>query len=137
MARLLGIDPGKKRIGVALSDPEGRIASPHGVIEVTGDEVAEILRLARQNDVSEIVVGYPLRLDGGIGPAAQSAADLARMLERSSALAVTLWDERLSSAQAERDLIAGGVRRRDRRGATDRVAAALILQSYLDSRRLP
>lgn len=136
MARLLGIDPGTKRIGVALSDPEGRIASPHGTID-SGEpdaDAREIARLASENEVEEVVVGYPRRLDGTTGPAAEHAADLARRIETVSGVTVTLWDERMTSVQAERTMIAHGVKRRRRRATTDRVAATLILQSYLDAR---
>lgn len=136
MGRVLGIDPGTRRIGVALSDPGETIASPHATIEARSDEddVAAILALARENEVSEIVVGYPRNLDGSLGAAAQAAEALADRL-RDAGATVTLWDERLSSVEADRALLSQGASRRDRRKATDRVAAAIVLQSFLDARR--
>ncbi|MCA1831539.1 MAG: Holliday junction resolvase RuvX [Actinomycetota bacterium] len=135
MARVLGIDPGTKRIGVALSDPDGLIASPHTVIEASDNDAREISRIANDNDVEEIVIGYPRRLDGSSGPAAQQAEVLADHVRAAVSIPVRLWDERLTSAQAEKDMVAHGVKRRRRRSEVDRVAAALILQSYLDARR--
>jgi putative Holliday junction resolvase len=137
MGRLLGIDPGTRRIGVALSDPLGRIASPHATIDAHDDpseDVRAILSLASDNDVDEIVVGHPRNMDGSAGPAADAASLLAERLRENGFSRVTLWDERLSSVEANRAMIAGGARRRARRDAADRVAAAIVLQSYLDAR---
>jgi putative Holliday junction resolvase len=137
MARLLGVDPGSKRIGVALSDPDGRIASPHTIVEASDPErdAGEIARIARENEVEEIVIGYPRRLDGRAGPAAENVDALAAHVRAATAVPVRLWDERLTSAQANKEMIASGAKRRARRAAVDRIAATLILQSYLDARR--
>ena len=136
MARVLGIDPGTKRIGVALSDPGARVATPHSTIAAAdlNADARAIAMLAGENDVSEIVVGYPRRLDGSAGQAAERASDLARRVEAAAGVRVTLWDERMTSAQADRAMLDHGAKRRRRREAADRIAATLILQSYLDAR---
>jgi len=137
MGRLLGIDPGTRRIGVALSDPSGSIASPYSTIEARDEDadVQAIAAVAAENDVEEIVVGYPKKMDGTPGPAAEAASSLADRLRDRTGIAVTLWDERLSSVQADRAMLGQGEKRRTRREATDRVAAAIVLQSYLDAKR--
>jgi putative Holliday junction resolvase len=137
MARVLGIDPGTKRIGVALSDPGARVAIPHDTLAATvslDDDARAIATLARDNDVEEIVVGYPRKLDGSVGPAAEHARDLAQRIESEAGIRVTLWDERMTSAQADKTMLEHGAKRRQRRSHADRVAATLILQSYLDAR---
>jgi putative Holliday junction resolvase len=136
MGRVLGVDVGERRIGLAVSDPSGTTAHPHSVLERTKEErdVAAILAIAREQEVTEAVVGLPLRLDGSRGPAAEAAGRFAGLLERAG-LAVRLWDERLTTVAAERSLAAAGVRGRARRRVVDKVAAALILQNHLDSRR--
>jgi putative Holliday junction resolvase len=135
MGRLLGVDPGSKRIGLAISDPEGRLASPHGVIAAGEDSAAAIARIAGENEVEEIVVGHPRRLDGTVGLAAEQAEALAARIETAAGIPVRLWDERLTSAQGEKAMIAHGAKRRARRDAADRIAATIILQSFLDARR--
>ncbi len=131
----MGIDFGERRIGVAGSDEMGMIARPLSVIERTSraEDVARIGELASRRKAKTIVVGLPLNMDGSAGPAARRARRFARMLERELGLKVELWDERLSTAEAERALIAAGERRARRREVRDGVAAALILQSYLDA----
>jgi putative Holliday junction resolvase len=135
--RFLGLDVGDKRIGVALSDEMALIASPRETIERKGTkkDVLYLLDLASREGVSEILVGMPLSLDGTAGPQAEKVARFVEALRASAAVPVTTWDERLSTVVAERAMIEADVSRAKRRGALDRVAAALILQSYLDSRR--
>ena len=134
MTRVLGVDLGTVRVGLALSDADGVVAQPFDVIE-RQDAAFEITRRAGQLEVGEIVVGIPYSLDGTLGAAAESAEAFAHALELSTGLPVSRWDERLSTVQAERAMRAGGKRAKKQRGHVDKVAAALVLQSFLDSRR--
>jgi putative pre-16S rRNA nuclease len=142
--RVLGVDLGTRRIGLALSDPLRITAGPLAVIERSGDRAADhgaILDSAREHEATRIVVGLPLSLaTGRPGPAARSVldevAELARRAERiEPPLAVETYDERLSTVSAEAALSAGGVKASARRGVVDKVAAAVILQSWLDGQR--
>lgn len=129
----MGVDLGAKRTGVAVS--AGSIAHPLTVVEAGGSELVDRLtELARSEGVTEIVVGDPIRLDGTRGAAAEQARETAECLRRATGLDVRLWDERLTTAEAERALIEGGMRRRRRRAVVDKLAAAVLLQSYLDAR---
>jgi putative holliday junction resolvase len=136
--RILGLDLGTRRIGVALSDPSETIAAPLETLTVTGRRAAlqHIAALCRRHGVARVVVGWPRNMDGSRGPAAQEAEVFAARLRAALDVPVDLWDERLSTAAAERMLIETGTRRDNRRGARDRVAAALVLQAYLDARRI-
>jgi putative Holliday junction resolvase len=136
LGRVLAVDPGSRRVGVAVSDPTGTIAQPLAVVPAEPAEtLAERLAaLAREQQAERLVVGLPRRLDGGQGPEAKAARALAQDLRAASGLAVTLVDERLTSVAAERALLAGGASRARRRELSDQVAATLILQSYLDAR---
>ena len=143
-ARVLGVDLGTRRIGLAISDALGITAGPLTVIERSGDRAADhsaILDAAREADATRIVVGLPLSLaTGRLGPAARSVldevAELARRAEGTEPpLSVETYDERLSTVSAEAALAAGGVKARARRGLVDKVAAAVILQSWLDGQR--
>jgi len=133
--RVLAIDPGTKRIGLAVSDPLGRIAQPLTQIPAEPAETlpGRLAQLAREVEAESMVVGLPRRMDGTSGPEAQAARELAARLRQATGLSVTLVDERLTSAAAEKALIAAGHRRRRRRELSDAVAAALILQTYLES----
>lgn len=135
--RALGVDPGSRRIGLALSDEEGIIASPLGTVQVTAREqgAREVAELAQQHAVSVIVVGLPLRLDGSEGEAARLSRWFAQRLNTLSKIRVELWDERMSTLAAERALRGAGVRGAAQRGKVDRVAAALLLQSFLDAKQ--
>lgn len=135
--RLLGIDAGTRRVGVALSDPTGTIAQGLSVIPRRSWEqvLGAIADLARIHQVEGIVVGLPLRLEGGEGEAAAEARRFAARLARVVEVPVVLEDERLSTAEADRRMVEAGVRRDDRRARRDAVAAALILQKALDRRR--
>lgn len=133
--RVLAVDPGSRRIGLAVSDPEGTVALPLGVVPAGFDLVARIGEIAQEHEVIEIVVGLPLRLDGSEGPAAHDARRLAGRLEEELPVKVSLVDERLTTAAAGRALDEGEVTGRKRRGIVDQVAAALLLQGYLDAQR--
>jgi putative holliday junction resolvase len=130
----MAVDPGSRRVGVAVSDPTATIASPLTSVPAEPDEtlVDRLVELARGQEAVRLVVGLPRRLDGGQGPEAKAARALADQLRRASGLPVALMDERLTSVAAERALLAGGASRARRRELSDQVAAALILQSYLD-----
>lgn len=134
--RVMGLDVGERRIGVALSDPLGSFALPHTTVTVEGRkrDVLRLAAIARDHEVSALVVGLPLHMHGEEGEAAGKARRLGNALGAALGLEVTYWDERLTTVQAERTLIDGGMRRRDRKGVIDQVAAVLILQAYLDSR---
>jgi len=134
--RVLGLDLGQARIGVALSDPARRIAVPIGTIHTGAPEdVKAIAALVREHEVSAIVVGHPLSMSGDAGEAADHAEKFAEALGGFLGIPVHLQDERLSTVQAERDLAARGMRGRERREVVDQTAATLILQAYLDRTR--
>lgn len=133
----MGLDVGDKRIGIALSDEGAWIASPRETLERSGNrkDIRHMLDLARREDVSEIVVGMPFSLDGSRGPQALKVERFVEALQSETDIRVTTWDERLTTVSAERALLEGDVSRAKRKKTIDRVAAALILQGYLDSKR--
>ena len=137
MARVMAVDPGSRRVGVAVSDPTGTIAQPLSTVAAEPAEtlVDRLAALAREQEAVRLVVGLPRRMDGGQGPEARAARELADGLRRATGLPVTLVDERLTSVAAERALLAGGASRARRRQLSDQVAATLILQSHLDAQR--
>lgn len=137
MSRVLAVDPGSKRVGLAVSDPTGTIAQalstvPAEPVESLAVRLAEI---AKAQDARRIIVGLPLRMNGRHGPEAAAAQELADALRKASGLPIELVDERLTTAEAERSLIAGGVRREKRKLSIDKVAATLLLQAHLDRKR--
>ena len=134
---VLGLDGGTVRVGLAASDPTGTLASPVAVLERrTGPRLWDRVREeARTRGAVGIVVGLPLQMSGDEGTAAIAARALAEEANAETGLPVELWDERLSSAEAERALLAQGMRRRRRRERVDAVAAAVVLQAWLDARR--
>lgn len=134
MARVLGLDIGDRRIGIALSDQMAQIASPHSVYERVGfgPDTRFFLSLAKELEVAYIVSGLPLNMDGSLGDQARKVQALCDRLAQAG-LDIRYMDERLSTRAAEQALIAGGMRRDERKGRVDKVAAALILQSWLDS----
>jgi putative Holliday junction resolvase len=136
VGRVLAVDPGSKRVGVAVSDPSETIAQALTTVPADPqDTLAERLAdIARAQEASRIVVGLPRRMDGSEGPEAKAARILADALRRSAKLRVDLVDERLTTRQAERSMIDAGARRARRRASVDQVAAALLLQSHLDGR---
>jgi putative pre-16S rRNA nuclease len=134
--RLIGIDPGARRIGLALSDVGLSLASPYGTLRRSKlrRNAAEIAAIATKEGAGGLVVGWPLSMDGSIGPAAQAARDWAGALSEAAGLPAALWDERLSSAAVNRFLIEEADLSRARRAAVvDRMAAAWILQAALDA----
>jgi putative Holliday junction resolvase len=135
--RILAVDPGSKRVGLALSDPTATIAQALTTVPAQPAETlaSRIAKLARSHEAERIVVGLPLRMNGSRGPEAMAAQKLAGELRTASGLPVVLMDERLTTVAAERALIAGGERREARRVKVDQVAAALMLQAHLDRRR--
>lgn len=133
--RLIGLDPGARTIGVALSDVGLMLASPYGVIKrgKLAGNASEIARIADAQEAAGLVVGLPLSMDGSFGPAAQAARDWARALSEATGLPAALWDERLSSAAVNRFLIEADVSRKRRAEKVDRMAAAYMLQGALDA----
>lgn len=136
--RLLGIDPGAKSIGLALSDVGLMLASPHSTLRRSKlkENAASIGRIAEKEGVGGLVVGLPLSMDGTSGPAAQAARDWAHAMSAETGLPVALWDERLSSSAVNRFLIQEADMTRKRRAeVVDRMAAAYTLQAALDASR--
>lgn len=133
--RILGIDIGERRIGVAVSDEMGTIASPVGMIRREGDVVRELKALVERYGAVRLVAGLPVGLSGREGPQAAVVREFAEALAGEVDVPLEYWDERLSTAVAERTLIAGGTRRNKRKEKIDAVAAAVILQGYLDHQR--
>lgn len=135
--RVLAVDPGSRRIGLALSDEEGSIALPLETVERRGEAAAvrRIAEVVRERGAREIVVGLPLELDGTEGPAARRARLFAGAIEREVEVPVVLWDERLTTVSAERALRESGVRGAKRRRVVDQVAATVLLSGYLEARR--
>ena len=134
-SRVLALDLGTVRIGLALSDPARVIAMPAGKMNrrLLRDSLAPLIALVGDNEVDTVVVGYPLLMSGEIGRRANDAEAFVRRLRAELACPVQLWDERLTSVQANRALLEGDVRRRRRREVVDAAAATLLLQSWLDA----
>ena len=132
--RLLGLDVGDKRVGIALSDESATLASGLDTLERVGPrkDLKAIAALVRQHGVSDVVVGLPRNLDGSLGPQAQKVLQFMDELRPVVKVPFVSWDERFTSAMATQTLIEAGVSRRGRKGVVDKVAATLILQSYLD-----
>jgi len=128
------VDPGSKRVGLAVSDPTGTIAQALTTIpaEPASTLATRLADLAHEQEVGRIIVGLPIQMDGKRGPATAAATELSRGLRHASGLPVDLVDERLTTVAAERSLIAAGVRREKRKQSVDRVAATLLLQAHLD-----
>jgi len=135
--RILALDVGEKRIGLAVSDPLGLTAQGLGVLERRGRDadLARLAEVAREWGVQEIVVGLPRHMDGSPGKQVPEILELAQALGEALGVKVTPWDERLTSREAERLLIQADLSRRRRRQVVDRLAAVLILQGYLDRRQ--
>jgi putative Holliday junction resolvase len=136
--RALGVDLGSKRIGVALSDAGGLVATPYEVITRTGDAARDrraLLALGDEAGVEIIVVGLPLSLDGSVGPAARAALAEVDELRAAADVPVETYDERLTTVTADRSLQALDLRGPARRRVIDKVAAAVMLQAWLDGRR--
>lgn len=135
--RIMGLDVGEKRIGVALSDELGFTAQGLGTIERSEpqEDIASLAELIGQWTVEKIVVGMPRNMNGTYGPQAEKVKEFAIRLEEETGVPLVYWDERLTTAAAERVLLAGDVSRKKRRGSIDKLAAVIILQGYLDAKR--
>ncbi|MBI5827479.1 MAG: Holliday junction resolvase RuvX [Deltaproteobacteria bacterium] len=136
--RFLGLDLGKKTIGVAISDETGLTAQPFAAIKKASlaKDLDAIAALIEQYSVKHIVAGMPVNMNGTIGPRGEEAQRFIESLREKTGLPVTAWDERLSTVAVERVLIDGDVSRARRKEVVDKLAAAYILQGYLDSRRV-
>ncbi len=136
--RVLALDLGSKRIGVAVSDRSGTIATPLTVVARSGDvarDHARIAALVAEEEAVRVVVGLPLSLDGSLGPAAKAARSEAEALAQVVPVPVESFDERLTTVTAERALMEANMRGQDRRQVVDKVAAAVMLQAWLDRSR--
>jgi len=133
--RILALDPGTKRVGIAISDELKLIAQPLEFVPAAPfqDFLARLKQLIQERDVELILVGMPRNMDGTYGPAAIRVREFVTALKDAVPLRIKKWDERLTSAQANRILIEGNVRRDKRKQKVDKMAAAILLQSYLDS----
>ena len=134
MSKALGVDVGTVRTGLAI-EVLG-VAQPLKVLTAFDEDLAgAIAAVAAEEGATEIVIGHPLRLDGTEGEAANRTREIAEALRPAAGVPVVLWDERMTTVQAERALVGAGVKRRKRRGVVDGVAATVMLQSYLDAGR--
>ena len=136
--RTIGLDLGSRRIGVAVSDPSGTIATPHSVIERSGEVAADhqaIAALVVELEANRVVVGLPVSMNGAMGPAARAAAAEAEALATVLAVPVETFDERLTTVAADRLLLAGRVRGGARRRVVDKIAAAVLLQGWLGGKQ--
>lgn len=135
LGRVLAVDPGERRVGIALSDPRGIIAQPWAVVDRSAcDVVAEVGRIAKENEVETIVVGLPVSLSGKEGPSAAAARELAGQLGEATGVSIELHDERYTTVAAEQVMREGKASARKRRSQRDKVAAAIILSEYLMGR---
>ena len=132
----MALDVGDRRIGIALSDEEARVAFPKDTLHRRNldADLLEIASVAEREHVQEILVGMPLSLDGSEGPQAKKVTRFIKSLKERTALPITAWDERLTTVSAQRALLEGDVSRSRRRQVVDKMAAALLLQGYLDYR---
>lgn len=136
--RIMAIDYGGARTGVALSDPTGFLAGQTFLIKSRKEEVvlAELVALIQKQGAEELVMGYPRNMDGTLGPRAEKYAAFARRLEEAAGMPVVLWDERRTTVDAHRILGEQGIRAKNRKDKIDAVAATLILEGYLDWKRI-
>lgn len=135
--RIMGLDLGSKTIGMAISDPMGITAQPVGTIRrrATDKDIAEVLKTAAEREVTGIVIGMPVNMDGTEGNRSLETRRFIDRLRGATALPIETWDERLSTVAVTRVLIDGDVSRVKRKGAVDKLAASYILQGYLDGVR--
>jgi len=134
--RVLGLDIGTKRIGVALSDETCTIAGSLKYIERDSENVKcikEIVKICNDMDVGKIVIGLPFKLDGSLGPMAEEIRNFSQYIKKAVSIPVIEWDERLSTKEAENIMIQADVSRKKRKMSIDKLAAQIILQSFLDS----
>ena len=137
--RILGVDFGLKRVGLAISDETGTIAQPMRYLEGGADEMVgrAVAQTAGERGVTKIVVGIPVRMSGQASRQTERTLEFLTVLRKYTTLPVERWDERLTTAQAQRALLEGNVRRKDRKQKIDSMAAQLMLQSYLDAHNPP
>ncbi len=135
--RCMGIDPGLRRVGIALSDEEREWASPLKTLLREKDDtlLLALVEEAKAHGVSDIVMGLPLRMNGTTGPEAKRAELLGRALQKASGIKVVMWDERFTTVSAERELRGSGLRGNKKKALIDQAAATVLLQSYLDAQR--
>jgi putative Holliday junction resolvase len=137
--RIMGLDVGTKTVGVAISDPLGLTAQGIETIQINEDEgdfgIDRIKELVKDYAVTEFVVGYPKNMNNTVGPRGEASEKYKALLEETFQFPVTLWDERLTTMAAERMLIDADVSRKKRKKVIDKMAAVMILQGYLDSRK--
>lgn len=135
--RIMGLDVGEKRIGIALSDEMGWTAQAHSVLTRTNleEDLQKIIDICKENEVTEIVVGLPKNMNGTLGPKAIEIQEFGDSLKKASSLPIIFYDERLSTVSAEKLLIKADVSRQKRKQVIDKIAAANILQTYLDGRK--
>lgn len=133
--RILGLDLGERRVGVALSDPDGTMAMPLVQLEPRGrrDLVESVVRLVAEHGIERVVVGMPLLPDGGVGEQARRTGGFIAALRQATAVPVVAWDERFTSQEADRLMHEAGIRRDRQKSRRDMAAAAIILQGYLDA----
>ena len=131
--RVLALDIGDRRVGVAVSDPSGRLARPVTTVKRTGRDFRVIADLVVEHAIDHIVAGYPSNMDGSVGEQARRVESYVNGLRQHVTVPIELWDERLSSVEAERLMIEAGRSTSYRRNRIDAAAAAVILQSYLDA----
>jgi putative Holliday junction resolvase len=138
MPRTLGVDYGERRVGLAISDELGLLALPLDILPVQGSKqvIRDVLCLCQERQVAVIVVGLPLNMDGSRGPAVEAVERFVQELRRQGGRPVEVWDERMSSRQVERMLIDSDVSRSRRKGIVDKLAAQVVLQSYLDAQEM-
>ena len=137
--RIMGLDFGSKTVGVAVSDPLGITAQPIEIVRRKSENklrqtLARIEELIREYQVTQLVLGLPKNMNNTLGERAEKSLEFKEMLERRTGLSVVMWDERLTTVEANRALMEGNVRREERGKYVDALAAALILQGYLDLR---
>lgn len=136
--RIIGLDYGSRTVGVAVSDPLGLTAQGVETIERKEENklrktLARIEEIVREYEAEKIVLGFPKNMNNTVGERAEKSIELKEKLERRTGLEVVLWDERLTTVEAERTLMESGVRRENRKKYVDKIAAVFILQGYLDS----
>lgn len=138
--RVMGLDFGSKTVGVAISDPLGITAQGVEIVRRTQENklrqtLARLEELVKEYEVEKIVLGFPKNMNNTIGERAEKSLEFKRMLERRTGLPVIMWDERLTTVEANRTLMQGEVRRENRKLYVDKLAAVFILQGYLDSEK--
>lgn len=137
MKRFLGLDIGKVRIGVALSDPLGTFAQGIAVLDASKNWIASLNELVSVNNVGTIVVGLPVRTDGSSGPEVEWIRSvIEKIREEITGVEILVWDERFTTSVAVQSLIEGDVSRRKRKQVVDKIAASIMLQGFLENRRI-